>query len=87
MMYQNTLFTQLKGFLIMLFQPLYYINIKLLSTSVYPITYELKWYNSKLSGNFPLKHFNTAKYCFIHIFGEEGSSFKDFLRLYMYIFL
>lgn len=81
MVHQNTLFTQLKCFLLMLFQPLYYIIIKLSSTSVYPVTYEPKWYSLKLSGNFSLKCLNTAKHCFIHIFDEEASSFREFLRI------
>lgn len=80
MMYWNILFTQLKCFPLMLFQPLYYIK-NLSSASVYPVTYERKWYKLKHSGNFPLKHFNTAKHCFIYIFVEEASSFREFLSL------
>lgn len=77
----KALFTQLKCFLLMLFKPLYYINIKFSSTSVYAVTHEPKWYSLKLSGNFPLKHFNTAKHCFIYIFCVEASSFREFIRL------
>lgn len=65
----------------MLFKPLYYVNIKLPSTSVYAVTFEPKWYRLKFSGNFPLKHFNTAKHCFTYIFGKETSSFREFIRL------
>lgn len=79
--HQNSLYTQLKCFLLMLFKPLYYINTKLSSTCFYAITYEPTWYSLKLSGNFPLKHFNTAKHCFIYIFGEEASSFRECIRL------